>query len=48
MPDLSLPHLCFSVDHDRAAALAQFYTSFGHPALYAIVANGVLWVGPIA
>lgn len=47
MPDLSLPHLCFTVDHDLTDALAQFYALFGQKPDYAIIDNGVLWVGPI-
>ena len=48
MPELTLSWwLAFSLDHDRAEALASFVRRFGRQPERWIEALGVLWVGPV-
>ena len=48
MPELTLFYwLTFTLDHDRAEALASFVRRFGRQPERVIEALGVLWVGPV-
>lgn len=47
MPDLTQPHMCFTKDHDRRAAIYAFADRYGSIPSYVFEHSGMLWVGPI-
>lgn len=39
--------LCFTLDHDEAAAAARFLERFGQPPANILEQDGLLWLGPL-
>ena len=47
MPDMTLPYLCFSIDHDRREAQRTFYDRYGVLPTYTFEHSRMLWLGPV-
>lgn len=47
MPDLSLPHMCFSLDTPVEVARRTFAERYGVAPAYEHVESRMLWVGPV-
>lgn len=45
--NLYLPHMCFTAGYPPDEAEAAFIEKYGREPAYAVIDNGVLWVGPV-